>query len=114
MGPKLIEKKTIVRPKLVVKRNIKTQCYCVQVKASRRKLSMLQFRGIANGVLEIPGKIWYRYIYKTYDNLADANKGMHLMHQKGYRDAFVRKIRDGKVGSAVKRKSRVNIEILKK
>jgi len=116
LGPKKIEKKTIVKPKPVLKNHIKAHRYCVQIKASRRKLSMTQFRGVANGIIEIPGKIWYRYIYKIYDNIAEAKKGMYFMHRKGYRDAFVRKIRDGKVGAAVKRKGRksVKIEILKK
>lgn len=83
--------------------------YAVQIGASRRRLPMSMFRGISDDVIEISGGVWYRYFYKKYSTIEEANKGKYIMRRRGYRDAFVRKIVDGKAGDAVREhEGRVN------
>lgn len=67
--------------------------YTIQLNAAKERLNMNKYKSI-NGVREIKSSDgYYRYIYGDYSSISKAKPDLELIHNSGFRDAFIKELK---------------------
>jgi outer membrane protein OmpA-like peptidoglycan-associated protein len=88
------ESKSLLSPENESRQSTDKEVFTIQLKATKAKTKMSNFRGI-DGVIEtISGDGFYRYTCGNYDSYEKAKAALVKIKESGYQDAFVRELNE--------------------